>query len=309
MIFYEDDFGKLYNGDTLKILETMEPESVDMIVTSPPYWALRDYHADGQLGREERFSEYVQNLCAYFDQAKRVLKDSGTLWVNLGDTYFSHHKGTGGASAKQESNKGSWFKPMNIRSKELPINSLCLIPSRFAIDMQSRGWILRNDIIWHKPNQMPTSVKNRFTVDYEHLFFFTKQSSKYYFEQQTEPYQSKVNHKPRNKNAEKYKGTGLYSDGGRDYYSQGARNKRSVWSINTKGIRDNHFATYPQELIETPIKAGCPEGGVVLDIFMGSGTTGVVAEKLNRKWIGIELNKDYCQSSIERILSERGKNG
>lgn len=304
--YYSDDYGTLYCGDSLEICEYLEEQYVNMIITSPPYWALRNYGVDGQLGQESTFAEYIIRLTGYFDSSWNLLKDNGNLWVNIGDTYYSKSKGSGGKSKKQLSNQGSWYNGLNIKGNELPERSLCLIPSRFAISMQDAGWVLRNDIIWRKPNQMVTSAKNRFTQDYEHLFLFTKINKDYYFEQQKEPYKSKENHKPRNKASEKYKDTELYSKGARDYYSQGGRNVRAVWDINTEATRGSkHFAKFPKKLIETPIKAGCPEGGIVMDIFFGSGTTAIVAEKLNRKWLGIELNKEYCDEAIERILKER----
>jgi site-specific DNA-methyltransferase (adenine-specific) len=150
---------------------------------------------------------------------------------------------------------------------------------------------------------MPESTKDRFTDDFERFFWFTK-NGKYYFEQQKEPYQSKVDHSPRDKASEKYKGTGLYSAGGRDYYSQGGRNKRTVWAINTKGYKGAHFATYPEELVITPIIACCPPDGIVLDPFIGSGTSGVVARKNGKNFIGIELKPDHVRQAVERL----GKN-
>ena len=191
----------------------------------------------------------------------------------------------------------SLLKNCGIKAK-----SLIGIPDRFKIAMIDRGWICRNDIIWHKPNAMPESVKDRFTDDYERLFFFTK-NRKYYFEQQLEEYQSKPQ-KPVNKNQQNCnKGYIMdrFSAGCRDYYSQGGRNKRSVWSINTKPFKGAHFAVFPEELIETPIKAGCPENGIVMDIFMGSGTTAIVAKRLNRNYIGIELNPEYIKIAENRI--------
>lgn len=287
--------------------ETLFPDNfVDMVITSPPYWALRDYHADGQLGQEPYFKEYIPNLASYFDEVYRILKNDGTLWVNIGDTYYGSGKGSGGSGAKskkQVTNKGSYYTSnglSKIKRNELPERSLCQIPARFAIEMQSRGWILRNDIIWHKPNQMPTSAKNRFTHDYEHLFLFTKQTKGYNFVQQFDP--AKYAGDDRGSRTDNRVHEGLGRTHG---ITKDRRNKRSVWSINTQPTSGNHFAKYPEKLIETPILAGCPEGGIVLDIFMGSGTTGVVAEKLNRRWIGIELNPNYCEESIDKIISKR----
>jgi len=422
-VYYEDDKGILYNGDVLEILKKLPDESVDCVVTSPPYWALRDYKIRGQLGLESSFDEYLEKLWKIFDEVYRVLKPTGTCWVNLGDTM------------KQK--------------------SLCLIPERFAIGMIERGWILRNEIIWHKPNAMPESVKDRFTIDFEKIFFFVK-NKKYYFKQVLEPYKSTPHAGFIGKKSDDKHVQFRYATE-QDFYGGRGRNKRTVWSISTKPFKGAHFAVYPEELCEIPIRAGCPEEvckkcglpreriyervekrgkekgvtgkyrmasnsvdsaggrkhyytverkyvipksmqvafakwlkkqigkdkaildkyfertkwehwlrtdlngqslpspedytklksiynlsdewdkwlletvhtvvddsgnslrecgyseycscgnnewdkGVVLDPFMGSGTTAVVAEKLNRRWIGIELNPKYCEIAKKRIL-------
>ena len=283
---------KIYNGDALDVLKTFPDECVDMVITSPPYWALRDYGAEGQLGLESTFQEYINKLCDIFDEVKRVLKKSGSCWVNLGDAYSGSGKGVGG-----------------IKSK-----SLLQIPSRFAIEMCNRGWILRNEIIWHKPNAMPQSVRDRFTVDFEKLFFFTK-SKKYYFKQQKE--QMKTNqvcgnstrHHSRkvslNKGLRKQDNVGRMDyTGFNDRYKPPKdllRNKRCVWSVSTKPFKDAHFATFPKELIITPIKACCPTNGIVLDPFMGSGTTALVAKELGLNYIGIELNEEYIKMAEKRL--------
>lgn len=298
---------RIINGDSLEVLKTLPDESVDCAITSPPYWALRDYGCDGQLGLEPTFQEYVNKLCNIFDEVKRVLKKEGTCWVNLGDTYGGSGKGSGGNSEKQMTNKGkskeSWTFEKAPESVGDVQKCLCQIPSRFAIEMTNRGWILRNEIIWHKPNCMPSSVEDRFTVDFEKVFFFVK-SKKYYFEQILEPYESEPTDadRKRNKSSEKYEGTGLYSEGERDYYSKGGRNKRTVWSITTKGFSESHFATYPEALVEPMIKSGCPMGGIVLDPFSGSGTTGRVAIDNGRDYIGIELNPEYIKIQERRLM-------
>lgn len=323
--FYQDKMGTLYCGDSRAILSELESEIAQMGITSPPYWGLRDYANDGQLGQEESFRSFVNNLADYFDYAKRVIAKDGVLFVNLGDTYYGSGKGSGGHSAKQLSNKGSFFKvnkgnhgselanPKHFKKlRELPDKSMCLVPSRFAIEMEdNRGWILRNDIIWHKPNSMVTSAKDRFTHDYEHIFVFT-QKGKYGFNQQLEPYTTEMNRWGGEKldadgTSEWDNGTGQSSYRKRNLRpNPNGRNKRSVWSINTQPISGlNHFAKFPEALLVTPILAGSNEGDTVIDIFFGSGTTGVVAERLKRKWIGIELNEEYCEQAIKRILKER----
>jgi len=184
-LYFSDNSGTLYQGDALEVLKQMPDESINCVVTSPPYWALRDYGSEEQLGLEPDFNEYLEKLWAIFDEIYRVLRKNGTCWVNLGDTYYSTEKGTGGTSSKnklgEKTFKAVHFKPIKPKAKYRE-KSLCLIPERFAIGMVERGWILRNKIVWHKPNTLPESVKDRFTRSYEYIFFFTK-SRKYYFEQ------------------------------------------------------------------------------------------------------------------------------
>jgi DNA modification methylase len=387
---------KIILGDCIEELKKLESESVNCIMTSPPYWALRDYGVEGQLGLEPTFEEYINNLCDIFDECKRVLRKDGTCWVNIGDTYFGSGKGAGGdiSNSKQIwtfENKetktcqhcGKFFEgykyqefcgsacsgvdntPRQLKGK-MQDKCLVQIPHRFAIEMCNRGWILRNTIIWHKPNAMPSSVKDRFTVDFEYIFFFTK-NKKYWFETQYEPYEAKINRWGGDKL--KAKGVGTWDKGtGQTTYrdrnmrpNNKGRNKRTTWSINTKPYSEAHFAVYPEELCETPIKAGCPkyvcnkcdkpkekiveirsgkgegksydgnrpdgmkfegrnrkseyyfkgyssckcnvgfEGGTVLDPFFGAGTTGVVALKQNKKFIGIELNEEYIKIAKARI--------
>ena len=306
------ELNKIICGDTLTELKKFPDECVDMVMTSPPYWALRDYGVEGQLGLEPTFQEYITKLCDIFDEIKRVLKKEGTCWVNLGDTY-------GGSGA------GTWQnKPLEAKSKEvytMPYGKssvskmrgtpqdkcLLQIPSRFAIEMTNRGWILRNEIIWHKPNCMPSSVKDRFTVDFEKLFFFSK-SKKYWFETQLEKsYWADFDKRADIKGGKKSGGktaTGMYATNKVAYTEGGMRNKRAVWKITTKPYSEAHFAVYPEKLCVTPIKAGCPEKGTVLDCFFGSGTTGLVAQKLNRNYIGIELNEDYIKIAEKRLAQK-----
>jgi len=293
---------KIYQGDSLEVLRTFEDGGIDMCMTSPPYWGLRNYNIEGQLGLEKTFEEYITKLCDIFDEVKRVLKDTGSCWVNLGDTY----------------NNSSWGKPDKFDKKIYNLNRmecgrggmrgypdkcLCQIPQRFSIEMTNRGWILRNVIIWHKPNCMPSSVKDRFTIDFEYLFFFAK-SRKYYFETQLEPLAKSSLIDPRlDRGREEHIGKsakGIYSTNATVINSEG-RNKRCVWRITTKPFSESHFATYPEALCETPIRAGCPEGGIVLDMFFGAGTTGLVALKQNKKFIGIELNPEYIDIAKKRL--------
>lgn len=283
------DLNKIYTGHALDILKTLPECSVNMCITSPPYWGLRDYKTSpaiwndgwqGELGAEPNFNQYINHLCDVFDEVKRVLKDDGTCWVNIGDSY----------------NK----------------KSLTLIPFRFAIEMGNRGWTVRNVIIWQKTNATPQSAKDRFTVDFEYLLFFSK-NKKYYFEQQLEPIKQSTYNRCKtgcgiNKGAN-YQGLNKKNferlqqrilDG-----TIAGRNKRTVWQIATHAYHGAHFAVFPPALIKTPIKAGCPENGIVLDPFIGSGTTAFVAEKLNRNWLGIELNPEYAKLAEERISQNK----
>jgi len=328
------DVNKIYNGDALEHLKELPDECINMVMTSPPYWALRDYGVEGQLGLEPTFEEYIKKLCDIFDEVKRVLRNDGTIWVNLGDTYYGSGKGAGGdiKDSKQVwafENKekkvcqhcgkefdGYAFQNFcgsacsgvdntpRTKKGELQDKCLTMIPQRFAIEMINRGWILRNTIIWHKPNAMPSSVKDRFTVDFEYIFFFSKKK-KYYFDTQ---YEAIVESSKKDKRLDKgpSKGIGKTEEGNYAMQHCGSinsrgRNKRTVWTINPKPFSEAHFAVYPEELCEIPIKAGCPKGGIVLDMFFGAGTTGVVALKNNRKFIGIELNPEYIEIANKRL--------
>lgn len=372
------ELNKIYNGNVLEVLKSIPTESVDMCITSPPYWSLRDYGVEGQIGNENTYQEYLYKLNEIFKEVKRILKNSGSCWVNIGDVYSSSNK-------------------MGVKKQ-----SLIGLPDRFKINMINEGWLCRNEIIWHKPNAMPSSAKTRFNNDYEKMFFFTK-SDLYYFDTQYEEAKTKVKNskttnvgrnskyiddeqeksvrqgmsksrgnklievRPNLPTQEKFvefirkkitlknmvnqiqdikkttiehwfrrdvrgfsypsvddwnKIRHLLDDNSKEFDEidfgmtyieyetddinknlHKGRIKRAVWSINTKPFKGCHFAPFPIELVETPIKACCPEDGVVLDIFMGSGTTGVAAKQLNRNYIGIDLNKDYIEIAENRIKS------
>lgn len=264
----------IYHGDALNILKTFPSESIDMCVTSPPYWGLRDYGEDKQLGHETDPKEYIKNLCDIFDEVKRVLKKDGTLWVNIGDSYFRN--GGKNKGKNENANVGNTKKGIQRGNCKVPNGylekSLALIPQRFVLEMSDRGWIVRNEIIWHKPNAMPQPLNDRFVCDYESIFLFSKQK-KYKFNKQME------------------------NITGKD------RIKRCVWSINTKGNRKiSHIAPFPEELVSICVKSGSNENDIVLDPFMGSGTTGVVAVLQNKYYIGIELNDEYLKMANDRIF-------
>lgn len=305
----------IYTTDVLKGLKNLPSESVDSIVTSPPYWALRDYDMPGQIGLEKTYEEYIAKLIEIFTEAKRVLKNTGTLWVNIGDTYGGSNCGYGDDENRKNMQNVeiqkyySTTKGKPLASKVFQ-KSLIGIPQRFSAAMIDSGWLLRNTIIWHKPNAMPESTKDRFTNDFEYLFFFTR-AKNYFFVQQFEAFQSNEYDLKRMKNGRKeYKGKWSNTNNKTKIketqrafvagYKQG-RNKRSVWGINTKSFKDAHFAVFPEELIETPIQAGCPKNGIILDPFMGSGTTAVVAKRFNRNYIGFELNPTFVKIAEKRI--------
>jgi len=299
---------KIYQGNSLKVLKTLPDESIDCVMTSPPYWALRDYGVEEQLGLESTFKEYIKKLCNIFDEVKRVLKKEGTCWVNIGDSYIG--SGKGGTNKKYKKKHTSFGKHMNnevmgmpTNNQSLPSKCLGMIPSRFAIEMCNRGWVLRNEIIWHKPNCMPSSVKDRFTVDFEKILFFVK-NKKYYFKQQLEKHIWADKDK-RSKIRDGVKSMGKSVLGkyaiNKVVYGENGKNMRSVWKINTKPFLEAHFATYPKKLCEIPLKAGCRDGGIVLDPFFGAGTTGIVALKQDKKFIGIELNPEYIKIAEKRL--------
>lgn len=282
---------KVYLGDSLETIKTFPDKSIDCVVTSPPYYGLRDYGVDGQIGLEETPEEYIDKLVSLFREIRRCLKDEGTCWVNLGDSYSGNcsrtSKGRAGMGAEREGvfTKGGGLPPKNLIG----------IPWRFAFAMQADGWILRQDIIWHKPNPMPESVTDRCTKAHEYIFLFSKQE-KYYFDAQSiqeecvdEAYSNRQN-------------TG--EEAGLKDVVYTTRNKRDVWSVCVKPNKEAHFATYPPELITPCILAGCPEQGIVLDPFMGSGTTGIVARTFNRNYVGCELNPEYHKMSERRIWDE-----
>lgn len=308
---------KIFNEDCLAGLKKLPDCSIDCCVSSPPYWGLRDYGVDGQIGNENEYIEFVNKLIEIYNEVYRVLKPTGTCFVNLGDTYAGSGSGTtkNADTNKYVENskqvyvlpngtaKASKFRGTNLNK------SLLMIPERFAIGMIDAGWILRNQIIWHKPNQMPSSATDRFTVDFEKIFFFVKQSTGYYFEQQLEPYTKPLDRwggddLEANGNSTWDNGTGQTTYRNRNMRpNPDGRNMRTVWSINTKPFKEAHFAVFPEKLAARMIKAGCPENGLVLDPFMGAGTTAVTAISLNRNFVGFELNSDYCRI-IEKRLSE-----
>jgi DNA modification methylase len=311
----------LLNGDALEMLKTLPDESVHCCVTSPPYWGLRDYGVDGQLGLESTPDEYVANMVEVFREVKRVLRKDGTLWLNLGDSYATTPTGSYGSksglhgaqtSAKyKQTIQEVYTKKSNTVVSGLKPKDLVGIPWRAAFALQADGWWLRSDIIWAKPNPMPESVQDRPTKAHEYIFLLTK-SERYYYdadaikENSVDPQGSAARYKYAFSGRDGLimpdgKPQQIAPKGIREFSSK--RNKRTVWNITTKPYKEAHFATFPPEIPEICIKAGCPEGGIVLDPFAGSGTTLWVAEQLGVDSIGIELNPEYCELIEKRMNS------
>ena len=300
---------QILQGDAVAKLKELDDGYINTCVTSPPYWGLRDYGQEDQLGLEETAEEFIDNMVAVFSEVKRCLRDDGTLWLNMGDSYAMSY--TRGGNKEFKGDIGShkhWGKEGSIKlgKRNLPFNlkqkNLIGMPWRLALALQADGWYLRQDIIWHKPNPMPESVKDRCTKAHEYIFLLSKKP-KYYYDHEAIKEDAKYPQGPNASQGYK-KGVGMYGMDTRGGLSNvGAlakKNKRSVWTITTKPFKGAHFATFPQDLIEPCILAGCPEDGLVLDPFAGSGTTGLVANNHKRNAVLIELNPDYIKIIKER---------
>lgn len=298
--------GTILTGDALETLKTLHAEYAHTCVTSPPYYGLRDYGVEGQLGLEGTVEEYVENLVAVFREVRRVLRPDGTLWLNIGDSYAT---------------RSGWQAPTNTRNsnghtaKPVPAGykykDLMGIPWELAFALRADGWYLRDDIIWHKTNAMPEAVTDRPTRAHEYIFLFSKER-RYYYDAAAiaEPCGRKGN-------ARSFRGGGAYTghtsfnndaEAGRETHGnseneRGTRNKRDVWSVATAQYREAHYATFPPELIRPCILAGSPPGGMVIDPFFGSGTTGEVALQEERDYTGIELNPEYAALASRRITA------
>lgn len=340
---------KILQGDCLKVLKTLPTESIDCCITSPPYWALRDYGVEGQLGMEKTPEEFIGKLTDIFREVRRVLKKEGTLWLNLGDSYLGGGFGVTSDDApitgKQATNRGTEnietrkkLGALKRKHETIKQKDMVGIPWMAAFALRADGWYLRQDIIWAKPNPMPESVTDRCTKSHEYIFLMSK-SKQYYFDNEAIKEKSAESTLPRmlrgvsedhknvngapgqtphsmNKPRKNYTkemaggGTSMLNHNG--YFKAdgspigvlGMRNKRDVWTVMTSPFPEAHFATYPEGLIAPMIKAGCPENGIVLDPFMGVGTTGLVAQKLVRNYIGIELNPEYIKIAEERLKNK-----
>jgi len=364
------ELNHIYEGDALTLLKTFPSEIFNCCVTSPPYYALRDYGVEGQLGMEETPELYVEKMVQVFREVKRTLKKDGTLWLNLGDSYFGSGQGYGDTKTTNKGHNGSrQRKKPEWHDCNLKPKDLIGIPWMVAFALRADGWWLRQDIIWHKPNPMPESVTDRCTKSHEYIFLLSK-SSKYYYDAKAiaTPYQDKTlttyTAGPRKGNGDGsglifsenlansgnvrkpkqwktpdgwdtgkgshgsfhkegrekgFKGyehrgpgdktltghSGNYDSEG-NLIGDGLANKKSVWEVATQSFYEAHFATFPEKLIVDCIKAGCPEGGLVLDPFGGANTTGVVSRKLNRNYVAIELNPEYIKIGEKREYNEIG---
>lgn len=305
-------------GDCIQSMKSLPDQSIHTCVTSPPYFGLRDYGMDGQIGLEETPDAFVARLVEVFREVRRVLRDDGTLWVNLGDSYVgatSQHKDGGSQGHNSVIAKktmsgipdhGRGDRNRKLYESGLAMKQLIGIPWRVAFALQADGWYLRQDIIWHKPNPMPESVTDRCTKAHEYVFLFSK-SPKYYFDSEAIKEESKTNDSRRpytSKGAKDLDGRKEWKSGQqRDVGDFTKRNRRSVWTVTIKPFKGAHFATFPPDLIEPCILAGAPVGGTVLDPFGGSGTTAGVALKHGRKAVLCELNPDYAQLMDDRVRS------
>ncbi len=310
---------KILKGDALKVLKNIPDNSVQCVITSPPYWALRDYNVAGQLGQEKTPQEFVQNLVEVFREVRRVLKPDGTLWLNIGDTYVGSNQSYGQnvdqLNSLQTSNKGSLHavkkRPSNHKVPGLKPKDLIGIPWSVALALRNDGWYLRSDIIWHKTNPMPESVDDRPTKSHEYIFLLTK-SRHYYYNADAirEPHKEESFERSKHKmnSPRYYELIGKPQAGLVRPLNPLGRNKRTVWTISIKNNRVKHYATFPSDIPNICIQAGTKKGDVVLDPFAGSGTTLLEAIKLERGFIGIEINKQYVDEIIApRVKEEKEK--
>ena len=291
-------------GDSIDTLTTLPDRSVDCCVTSPPYYGLRDYGTDGQIGTEGTPEAYIQRLVEVFREVHRILRNDGTLWVNIGDSYAGSGRG---AWANKTAQKET-YAPDTAKKKTwngIKAKDLIGIPWMLAFALRADGWYLRQDIVWHKPSCMPESVRDRCTKSHEYVFLLSK-SARYYFDA------SAIKEKAvsRDSSLRDRDSTKLNNTPGRtrmkglvknDYDT---RNKRSVWNVPPARFKEAHFAVFPEKLIRPCILAGSREGGTVLDPFLGSGTTAVVAARHGRKYLGCEINPDYLRIAERRIAGE-----
>ena len=266
------DGSMIIEGDALYAVGRLPSKSIQCVVTSPPYWGLRDYEIEGQIGLEPTLEQFLNHLVAIFSEIKRVLRDDGTLWLNIGDGYTSGNRGYRAPDKKNPA------RAMSVRPDTpdgLKPKDLIGVPWHLAFRLQEDGWFLRSDIVWNKPNAMPESVKDRPTRSHEYLFLFSK-NERYYYDRKA-------------------------------VLEENGRNRRSVWNINTLPFSGAHFATFPPKLIEPCILASTRPGDYVLDPFFGSGTVGMVSKELDREYVGIELNPEYIAIASNRLRTSEDR--
>lgn len=310
---------RIYCGDALTVLKTLPDNSVNCCITSPPYYALRDYGVDGQIGREETPALYVERLTSIFREVRRVLTPDGTLWLNIADTYAGKGNQGEALDPKYPNGRTGQVVALNGKVEGCKAKDMIGIPWLLAFALRSDGWYLRSDIIWMKANPMPESTKDRPSRCYEHIFLLSK-SRKYFFDAKaiSEPiapataerlkrgmkggnkYGKPVPGQPQTQTINRPRAHGEITDS----MINPMRNKRDVWVVNTVPFKGGHYAAYPPKLVEPCLLAGCLEGGIVLDPFFGSGTTGMVAKQMGRHYIGIELNPEYAELAKARIGGE-----
>jgi DNA modification methylase len=295
---------KIQFGDCRETMRKWASEGVkaQTCVTSPPYYGLRDYGHDGQIGLEETPEQYIEAMVEVFRCVWDMLEDDGTLWLNIGDSYYNYRPGKGQALVKQTVSNSNQDLPQTCARRGnkldgLKEKDLIGIPWMLAFALRADGWYLRQDIIWHKPNPMPESVQDRCTKSHEYIFLLSK-SQKYYYDIESIHEPAIYAGDDRGSRSDSRRGTEANSMSGK---TGEFRNKRSVWTVNTKPYAGAHFAVFPTDLIEPCILAGAPIGGIVLDPFMGSGTTAQVAQDLGRKYLGCELNQDYEPLQKKRL--------
>jgi len=315
---------RIINADVMAGLATLPDNSVHCVVTSPPYWGLRDYGVEGQIGAEKTLEVHIDKLVCVFREVRRVLCPDGTLWLNYGDSYAS--RGGAGWQGKNGQRANREFTAPNLRgnstcaSTGIKAKDLIGAPWMLAFALRASGWWLRQEIIWYKPNPTPESCRDRCTKAHEHIFLFTK-SERYYYDQDAIR-ENDNEAAPLGAASKRVKVPGNYDCGegahgtihrsGRTSakYQEAelkpGRNRHSVWRIATEAFPEAHFATFPQALAEICIRAGCPAGGTVLDPFGGAGTAGLVADKLKRNAVLIELNSDYAHMAKRRISDDAG---
>jgi len=310
--YYQDDLVTLYHGDALAVCRQLDSGSVDCIVTSPPYFGLRDYGEPGQYGLEASPAEYVETMRALFAELRRVLADDGTLWLNLGDTYStrvavrpsSHQDGLQDREDLRKDWKRDKGRGLTRMPTFLPEKNLMGIPWRVAFALQDDGWILRNDIIWHKSSGMPESVRDRMGNRHEHMFLFSK-SKRYWFDLDPirEPH-AMTTVAAASRSRKPYAAPGQKPNMKTREMAEGGANPGDVWTLPVQPFPGAHFAVMPTALAERCIQAGCKPDGTVLDPFSGSGTTGLAAARHGRRYVGIDLSREYLDLSLRTRLAE-----